>query len=640
MKNIKILAILTLILFLGLKEFTDAEPIGTAFTYQGHLYDDNQVANGEYDFQFKLYDANNGGNQIGSDVNKLDIDVIDAYFTVQLDFGTSVFNGNARWLEIGVRPGDQNDPNVYTSLSPRQQLTATPYAIYAVSAGNLENSTFWNLTGNSGTSSSTDFLGTVDNVAMEVRVNNKRTLRIEPDDTSPNIICGSNVNSVTSGVKGATVSGGGADFAATDQPNIATDDYCTVGGGRDNQAGNDNTNLTDAIFATAGGGWQNKARGARSFIGGGNTNTASGYASVIAGGSNNEATYQNSTIGGGMYNDAKADYSTVSGGRYNTADAIDCTVGGGYNNKASSGWRATIGGGYDNETLGQYATIAGGDRNFISTISTGSVIGGGRLNNVDGETATICGGYDNDANDLGATVGGGRENKALGQYSTIGGGFANQSTGLYASTVSGGHTNIASGEYATVPGGTDNQASGSYSLAAGRRAKANGNGCFVWGDSTDADISCRDANRWLVRTSGGVYFYTNSGLTSGVYVASGGNSWNSISDRETKENFTPVNGTEILEELMNVPIAEYKLKSQDASIRHIGPVAQDFAVLGYGESDKAINMEDADGVAFASIQGLYQILKEKDAEIAVLKNRLEKLEKLTAELAMKKEGGN
>ena len=107
-----------------------AEPISSAFTYQGHLYDDNDVANDFYDFQFKLFDDVNvaDGNQVGSDVNVADIEVIDGYFTVELDFGSSVFNGDAIWLDIGIRHGDLNDPCAYTSLSPRQEVTATPYA--------------------------------------------------------------------------------------------------------------------------------------------------------------------------------------------------------------------------------------------------------------------------------------------------------------------------------------------------------------------------------------------------------------------------------------------------------------------------------------------------------------------------------
>ena len=110
-----------------------AGTLGTGFTYQGRLIDANEAADGLYDFQFKLFDANSGGNKYGTDVNKPEVDVIDGYFTVELDFG-SVFDGNDRWLAIGVRPGIQNDPCVYTFLSPRQKVTPTPYALYAKTA--------------------------------------------------------------------------------------------------------------------------------------------------------------------------------------------------------------------------------------------------------------------------------------------------------------------------------------------------------------------------------------------------------------------------------------------------------------------------------------------------------------------------
>jgi hypothetical protein len=104
-----------------------SEPIGTAFTYQGQLIDNNQPANGLYNFQFKLFDANNGGNQVGGSINKPETQVNNGSFVAELDFG-HVFDGNSHWLEIGVRPGEQNDPNIYTTLNPRQKVTSTLYA--------------------------------------------------------------------------------------------------------------------------------------------------------------------------------------------------------------------------------------------------------------------------------------------------------------------------------------------------------------------------------------------------------------------------------------------------------------------------------------------------------------------------------
>ena len=130
----KILIMLFATLFCG-SPVGLAEPLGTAFTYQGRLVDANSVADGLYDFQFKLYDDANviDGNQLGSDVNVPDLDVIDGYFTVELDFASGVFDGNAVWLEIAVRPGELHDANAYAILEPRLEVTPVPYALYATS---------------------------------------------------------------------------------------------------------------------------------------------------------------------------------------------------------------------------------------------------------------------------------------------------------------------------------------------------------------------------------------------------------------------------------------------------------------------------------------------------------------------------
>jgi hypothetical protein len=110
-------------------------PMGTAITYQGRLLDAGSPADGLYDFEFKLYPAPNGGIHEGNTIDINDVDVIDGQFVVELDFGSDVFAGDARWLEIGVRPGEFSDPCEYTFLSPRVELTPTPYTIYAETAG-------------------------------------------------------------------------------------------------------------------------------------------------------------------------------------------------------------------------------------------------------------------------------------------------------------------------------------------------------------------------------------------------------------------------------------------------------------------------------------------------------------------------
>lgn len=127
-----------------------AAAVGTGFTYQGRLRDNAQAANGTYDFTFTLYDAASLGNVAGSTQVVNDLNVSGGLFTTTLDFG-AVFDGKALWLEIGVRPGNSNGG--YTPLTPRQALTATPYALYALSSAQ------WKSVGTAITNANTGFVG-------------------------------------------------------------------------------------------------------------------------------------------------------------------------------------------------------------------------------------------------------------------------------------------------------------------------------------------------------------------------------------------------------------------------------------------------------------------------------------------------
>jgi hypothetical protein len=108
----------------------------TSFTYQGSLNDNGSPANGPYDLQFKLFDALTGGAQQGSTILRDDIQVTNGTFSVTLDFGAAAFPGANRFLEISVRAGAST--GAYTTLSPRQQVTSTPYAIKSLGAATAD----------------------------------------------------------------------------------------------------------------------------------------------------------------------------------------------------------------------------------------------------------------------------------------------------------------------------------------------------------------------------------------------------------------------------------------------------------------------------------------------------------------------
>lgn len=107
-------------------------PVGSAFTYQGSLKQNGQPVNGTADLQFTLFDAEAGGSQSSATLAFNGVQVTDGLFTVQLDFGPSAFTGDARWVQIDVASPSNGGVGPYAGLSPRQSLSATPYALFAL----------------------------------------------------------------------------------------------------------------------------------------------------------------------------------------------------------------------------------------------------------------------------------------------------------------------------------------------------------------------------------------------------------------------------------------------------------------------------------------------------------------------------
>jgi pectin methylesterase-like acyl-CoA thioesterase len=111
-------------------------PTGSGFTYQGSLKSGGNPANGNYDFVFTLYDDPSVGVSVTTPITLTNQTVTAGLFTVSLDFGTSAFDGNGRWLEIAVR---QSGGGGYTTLTPRQSITPAPYALFALKTTPYKN---------------------------------------------------------------------------------------------------------------------------------------------------------------------------------------------------------------------------------------------------------------------------------------------------------------------------------------------------------------------------------------------------------------------------------------------------------------------------------------------------------------------
>ena len=108
----------------------------SGFTYQGKLSEGGTPATGNYDLQFALFDSLSGGTQIGATQTVSTVAVSAGIFKVQLDFGASAFPGANRWLEISARVSGVGS---FIPLSPRQQITSTPYALRSLNASSADS---------------------------------------------------------------------------------------------------------------------------------------------------------------------------------------------------------------------------------------------------------------------------------------------------------------------------------------------------------------------------------------------------------------------------------------------------------------------------------------------------------------------
>ncbi len=552
-----------------------ADPYTQLISYQGRITDSggNAIPNGPQFVTMKIYDSDVGGIELWSSGIR-EVTVLNGVFTYILGdsvaFPTGLFAGDSiRYL--GVRVG--TDPE----LTPRVPLLG-----FALRVASIDGSAGGTIIG-------------------DLVLEGKATLGENNVNSGLRSFVVGHNNRVYGNY--STIGGGGGSANPWDS-NVVYGDHSVLGGGAGNRV--------DSIYSVVAGGVLNHAIGESSTIGGGVGNRAVGLTSTIAGGGGNTTSNIGDAIGGGEGNQTIAPgyYSTIAGGNLNTTGGIGSTVGGGEQNSAANDY-CTVGGGFDNLASGFYTTVGGGDANHV--VGDRNTIGGGQANLVSGWFSTIGGGNANDAQDTAATIAGGQNNHATAVFSTI----------------SGGGDNWAEGRYSVVPGGSMCEADGHFSMAAGRRAKATSDGSFVWADHTDADFVSGGAKSFNIRSTGGMFVYSDSNATTGAMLAPGSGSWASISDSTLKENIVPVDGDRILELLGELEISEWNYESQSGDVRHIGPMAQDFyRLFGVGDNERQISSVDPDGIALAAIQAL----EKKTQRITQLEEEMLELRQLVLKL--------
>ena len=331
---------------------------GTAFTYQGQLQNTNGPVHGTYNFNFSLFNTNINGTAIAGPVTVNGVVITNGLFTVAIDFSASVWNGQTNWLQIAV---ETNGASSFTNLSPRQQLTPTPYAIFANTASNV--------------------LGTV----LTEQLSGTLPLAQLPGAVVTNNEASVTLSNVTlSGVltlpSAGTIDSGGNSLLYVDG---AEDLYAGLFAGNVAFAATDNTGI---------------GYGSLSSNSNGVNNTAIGYLSLN---NNTNGSFNVATGGRALFSNTSGNNNTAVGrralenntsGSDNTAEGYEALSGnpGGSNNIALGYLAGSAYGNYENSNIDIGNPGVGGDNNLIrigsgqtSTFIAGVINGnGGGLTNL------------------------------------------------------------------------------------------------------------------------------------------------------------------------------------------------------------------------------------------------------------------
>jgi hypothetical protein len=357
-----------------------AATAGSSFTYQGVLSSGGLPANGVFDLEFGLFDAPVAGNQVGTTATQSAIPIADGLFTVPLDFGSAAFGGDARWLEIGVRVNGSGA--AFTTLTPRQSLTPTPYAITALGG--------WSDTGNAGTVPATNFVGTTDNSPLAVRTNNVEALRVLPGNGSSggNVGIGTTSPAFPLDVNGAiNATGqyalGGVPILHT--PGNGTNTFVGPFAGARNTTGSGNTGTGTAALGNTTTGVNNTAVGAGALQSNttGLQNTAIGTGTLASNliGQNNTAVGETAlaaSTGSGNTGVGALTLQQDTTGQFNTAvgvTSMSANTSGGSNSAFGVGALANNTTGVNNTAVGGGAGV--GSANGNTTGSNNTFIGNG-----------------------------------------------------------------------------------------------------------------------------------------------------------------------------------------------------------------------------------------------------------------------
>lgn len=623
----------------------EAQPT-TEIAYQGELLKSGQALNDTADLVFRLYDAPSGGAQVGQAVSIGNRLLVEGRFTVELDFGAGVFNGDPRWIEVDVRsPAGSGS---FVTLATRQKLTPSPVALFALDGnqgpeGPPGPQGPQGDTGPQGPQGDTGPQGPQGDQGPEGPMGLQGPQGPQgpegpqgpPGDshwllngnatyyTAGNVGIGTTVPLYPLHVRTDAVY---ATFSSTSAAN-----GLGVTGSVESSTG-----LTYGVAGFAASpngcgvyGFDSSADGTPRGVSG-RVNAPLGYAGYFQGGRN----YFEGKVGIGVLNplftlDVYADASSAAlfetGGSTNTAMAA----------RASSTWGVTY---------GAFATADSPNGTGVraeATALSGPTVG------------VLTGSLSPEGTALLATATSSTgANKAVWARTFSPDGYAGYFEGgktYFQGSVGVGSTApLAPLQVGTVGKWGWGVGNGWGDLALTNGTVGLGIGVATDGGGTgDVRLWAKGGTERLIfgnPTDGNTLSIADGFVGVGVVapahridVAGGayctGTTWQNASSRELKENFTELDARQILDKVLGLEISRWNYKQDHPEISHIGPIAEEFAeAFALGGDDKSICTVDADGVALAAIRGLHQVIEEKDAEIAALSARLAALERIVGQL--------
>lgn len=654
---------------------TDAGTLGTAFTYEGRSGDSGAPANGSYDLTLKLYAAATNGTQIGATADFAGAGRHQRPVHGHTGLRHGAFAGDARWIEIAVRT---NGAGAFTTLTPRQPLTATPYALYALTpAGPVGPQGATGAQGPKGDKGDTGATGATGFQGPAGPKGDTGATGLQ-GVAGPAGATGATGPQGPPGLNWRGAWDGTVSYAATDAVSYGGSSW-TAKRANTNAAPSEGadwtlvaqkgdtgatgvTGATEPTGATGPQGPQGPSGSANAWGLTGNKDTTP--AKNFLGTLDNQP-LQLKASGGGVNKPDPASALDVNGTVIATAFA-------GSGSSLTGVPAASL-------TSGNVTQAV----NFLSAMSVGTtktdkdillnVDGNARLNDHDfflrgvseanhglgwyGAGKTFAGAnldglvlYGNSGGGLGS-LGNGGARLSLGwdalAWAKVDPLNLNTGTVAYASLTFG----TSSGEGIASNRSSDTNRSNQYGLDFYTkfipRLSINNAGQVGIGttepqneldiqSSGNTEIALEDTatggRRWALRSdyqsSTGIFLLEDRAsslvrlvvgptdnmclgnriptvpllMQNGAYCT--GTQWVSVSDRDRKENFEPVDERRVLEQVAALPITSWNYTNESATVKHLGPTAQDFrAAFGLGDDDRAIGTVDENGMRWGPARG-------------------------------------